>query len=215
MKEQRLSEQAYAQIKQLIKDRNYLPGDPLPENELSTRLHMSRTPIREALHRLEEEQVVTIKPRLGTFVATVDFGQLCNLYETREAVDGMIANLLCKPHINIAPFLQLKSDLLQIKDNPDDADRITKLHAYSSHYVSVLRTLCGNQMLEKLSASISIMTDSMGQVTHAIPLFPDAAVPERLAVLDAIIDKDASRAENAARQHVRNVFSRIMATAIH
>ena len=56
--------------------------------------------------------------------------------------------------------------------------------------------------------------DSMGQITHIIPLFPEASVPERLAVLNAIIDKNAVLAEEAARQHVRNVFSRIMASAM-
>ncbi|QQO08620.1 GntR family transcriptional regulator [Breznakiella homolactica] len=211
MKEQKLSEQAYEKIKQLIKNRKYLPGEALPENELSVVLNMSRTPIREALHRLEDEQVVTIKPHLGTFVATVDFGELCNIYETREAVEGMIANILCKPHIDTAPFEDLREELLQIKDISDDAERAEKLHKFGSRYVSKLRTLCGNSMLEKLSASISVRIDSMGLITRTIPLFPDASVPERLAVLEAIIAKDSQRAEQEARQHVRNVFSRIMA----
>jgi DNA-binding GntR family transcriptional regulator len=211
MKEQKLSEQAYEKIKELIKDRFYLPGDPLPENELSTTLGMSRTPIREAFYRLEDEQVVSIKPHLGAFVATTDFGQLCNIYETREAVDGMIACLLCKPLINTTPFKELRDQILQIKDINGDEERIARLHVFSRHYSQVLRSLCGNPMLEKIAASISVRTDSMGMVTHTIPLFPDASVPERVAVLDAIIDKDAVRAETAARQHVRNALSRIMA----
>ena len=120
MKEQKLSWNAYGRIKELIKTRRYLPGDPLPENELSEILGMSRTPIREALHRLEDEQAVIIKPHLGAFVATMDLGQLCNIYETREAVDGMIARLLCKPHIETDVFSGLRKRLLEIQSIPDN-----------------------------------------------------------------------------------------------
>ncbi|MDR1636026.1 MAG: GntR family transcriptional regulator [Treponema sp.] len=211
MREEKLSKQAYEKIRELIKTRRYLPGDPLPENELSEILGMSRTPIREALHRLEDEQTVTIKPHLGAFVSTTDLGQLCNIYEVREAVDGMMARILCKPSINTLPFTRLRERLLKIREISDGAERAAQLHAFAKDYGTAIRTLCENPMLEKLSASILVRTDSMGLITRIIPLFPDESVPERLAALDAIIAKDADRAEDAARQHVRNVFCRIMA----
>jgi DNA-binding GntR family transcriptional regulator len=212
VKEQKLSKQAYEKIRELIKTRRYLPGEPLPEQELSEILGMSRTPIREALHRLEDEQAITIKPHLGTFVATVDIGQLCNIYEAREAVDGMIARLLCRPQIDTAVFAGLRERLLQIKDIPNNTKRADRLHAFARDYGAMLRSLCANPMLEKFSLSILTRTDSMGLVTRTIPLFPEESFPERLAVLDAIIAKDADRAEEAARRHVRNVLSRIMST---
>jgi DNA-binding GntR family transcriptional regulator len=211
MREEKLSRQAYEKIRELIKNRRYLPGDPLPENELSEILGMSRTPIREALHRLEDEQTVTIKSHLGAFVSTTDLGQLCSIYEVREAVDGMMARILCKSSIDGFPFIELRERLLKIREIADDADRAAQLHTFAGDYATMIRTLCGNPMLEKLSASILGRIDSMGLITRTIPLFPDESVPERLAVLDAIIAKDANRAEDAARQHVRNAFSRIMA----
>ena len=210
IKEQKLSWHAYEKIKELIKTRRYLPGDPLPENELSEILGMSRTPIREALHRLEDEQVVIIKPHLGAFVSTMDLSQICNIYETREAVDGMIARLLCKPHIATGVFSALRERLLEIGNIPDEAERAAMLHEFARDYGTVLRSNCSNPMLANLSASILVRTDSMGLVTQTIPLFPDASMPERLDVLDAIIVKDAEKAEEAARRHVRNSFSRIM-----
>ncbi|MDR0998317.1 MAG: GntR family transcriptional regulator [Treponema sp.] len=211
MREEKLSKQAYEKIRELIKTRRYLPGDPLPENELSEILGMSRTPIREALHRLEDEQTVTIKPHLGAFVSTTDLGQLCNIYEVREAVDGMMARILCKPSVDALPFIQLRERLIMIREISDNAERAVRLHAFAGDYGAAIRNLCGNSMLEKFSASILVRTDSMGLITRTIPLFPDESVPERLAVLDAIIAKDPGRAEDAARQHVRNVFYRIMA----
>ena len=215
MKEQKLSWHAYERIKELIKSGHYMPGDPLPENELSEILEMSRTPIREALHRLEDEQAVIIKPHLGAFVATMDLGQLCNIYETREAVDGMIARLLCKPHIATNIFSDFRARLLELRDIPDNTERSALLHDFARDCGSVMRSKCGNSMLANLSSSILVRTDSMGLVTQTIPLFPDASVPERLAVLDAIIAKEADKAEEAARKHVRKSFSRIMMNITH
>jgi DNA-binding GntR family transcriptional regulator len=214
MKDQKLSKQAYTGIKQLIQERRYMPGDRLSENDLSKILHMSRTPIREALHRLEDEQIVSIKPHLGAFVAMIDFTQLCEIYETREAIDGMIANILCKPHINTAPFSQLKEELTLIMRGPNVPEREQDMHRFGRHYSSTLRSLCGNRMLEKISESLTARIDTMGQITHVIPLFPEVSAAERLKVLDAVIKKDAVKAENAARQHVRNAFSRIISAAM-
>ena len=214
MKEPKLSQQAYDKIKELITKRRYLPGDPLPENELSEILGMSRTPIREALHRLEDEEAVVIKPHLGAFVDTVDFGQLCNIYETREAVDGMIARLACKAQVDVSRFTGLREQLLGLGEIPDDSERAARLHEFARDFGSILRRNCGNPMLANLSASILARIDSMGLVTQTIPLFPDASMPERLAVLDAVIAKDAVKAEEAARRHVRNAFSRIMKTMV-
>lgn len=214
MKETKLSETAYQQIKQLIKDKKFLPGDPLPENELSSTLKMSRTPIREALHKLEDEQVVIVKPRLGAFVATVDFTQLCNLYETREAIDGMIANILCKPHIEVEPFLELRDNLLEILKISDDEKREIAIHNHGARYVATLREKCENQMLERYSRTIATLIDNFSRVTHSIPLYPDKSAPERLEVLEAIIRKDTDQAEKKAREHVKNCFSRIMNSAM-
>ena len=215
MKEQKLSQQAYDKILELIKTRRYLPGDPLPENELSETLGMSRTPIREALHRLEDEQAVIIKPHLGAFVATMDLGQLCNIYETREAVDGMIARLACKSHVETGVFVDLRERLLAIQKISGDAERAAKLHEFAKDSSAALRGSCGNSMLANLSASILVRMDSMGFVTKTLPLFPDASVPERLDVLDAVIAKDADKAEETARVHVRNSFSRVMMTMVN
>jgi DNA-binding GntR family transcriptional regulator len=209
-KKNKLSWDAYEKIMELIKNRRYKPGDPLPEEELSEILGMSRTPIREALHRLEDVQVVVIKPHLGAFVATFDLVQIRNIYETREAVTGMVTRLACKPNISTSIFVNLRKRILEIKDVPDEAERVAKLNDFASDYNTALHSSCDNPMLAKLSVSLIDRISMMGYVTRIISFFPDASLPERLAVLDAIIAKDVEKAEEAARQHVRNSFSRII-----
>ena len=210
MKKQKLSWQAYEKIKKLIESRHFSPGDSMPENELSAILEMSRTPIREALQRLEDEQMVVIKPHLGAFVATLDLGQLLNIYETREAIDGMIARLLCKPHVETRVFSDLRKKHLKIKSIPDTTERITRWNEYAKEYRPALWSNCNNPMLVNLAASVHARAGLMCFIHQIIHQYPDAAMPDRIEVLDAIIAKDALKAEEAARQHVRDIFSRIM-----
>ncbi|MGB4407860.1 MAG: GntR family transcriptional regulator [Sphaerochaeta sp.] len=206
------SDIAYHKIRELISIREYLPGDPLPEIELSNKLNMSRTPIREALHKLEDEEIIVIRPQIGAFVATVDFGQLCNLYEAREALQGMIANLLCRAHIPSEALVELKEELLELIGIEDPIERHERLTLYSNHYLEILRTNCMNPVIMKMDRTISNRIDALAHVTHVIPLYPDDAAQERLVILDAIIEKDSLTAEKLTRQHIRNIFNRIMET---
>jgi len=213
MKQKKLSESAYQEIKKLIKEQVFKPGDPLPENVLSATLSMSRTPIREALHKLEDEQVVIIRPRLGAFVASVDFAQLCSLYETREAVEGMMANICCKAHINTQPFIQMRDELKQIMTIKNAKEREIAMHAFGAKFIKTLREYCENPMLAKYSSSISALIENFSKVTHSIPLFPDESAPERMEILEAIIAKDAKKAEEKARAHAQLCLVRIMNSA--
>lgn len=210
MAQLKLSDKAYEQIQKLIREGRFQPGEPLQENELSEILQMSRTPIREALQRLEDDMVVTIKPRIGAFVATVDFAQLCNLYETREALDGMIANLLCKSSVPVKPFIELKQEFERISSIEDMEQRYEELHVASRQYDTMFRDYCGNPMLAKLSCSIAVKIYSLGNITKEIPFFHDQNITERISVLDAVARKDAVRAEASAREHVRLCLHRIL-----
>lgn len=69
------------------------PGDVVREDDLQARLGIGRTPIREALQRLAREQFVTVIPRRGMFVASIDVDDLALLYETRSVMEPYAAGL--------------------------------------------------------------------------------------------------------------------------
>ena len=78
-----LSERAYAQIRRMIVRLDLVPGAVIREDELQATLGLGRTPIREALQRLVRDQFVTVIPRRGMYVSSIDVGDLALLYETR------------------------------------------------------------------------------------------------------------------------------------
>ena len=71
------------------------PGDVIREDELQTTLGLGRTPIREALQRLVRDQFVTVIPRRGMYVSSIDVSELGLLYETRAILEPYVMRLAC------------------------------------------------------------------------------------------------------------------------
>lgn len=90
-----LSATAYLQLKQALDEFHYVPGDRFSENEVSARLGMSRTPVREALVRLQREGYISVLPKLGWVVNAIDFEVFAQLYDVRAVLECAAADLLC------------------------------------------------------------------------------------------------------------------------
>ena len=88
-----LSTQAYDGIRRAIVRLDFAPGDVLREDELQDQFGIGRTPIREALQRLARDQFVTVIPRRGMFVSSIDIDDLAMLYETRAVMEPYAARL--------------------------------------------------------------------------------------------------------------------------
>ncbi|MEM6757987.1 MAG: GntR family transcriptional regulator [Pseudomonadota bacterium] len=89
-------EAAYASLLSQIRAGGYAPGDRLREIEVAERLSLSRTPVREALRRLEAEGIVEHRPRLGAVIRSLGHGELVELYEMRTVLERTAAELAAK-----------------------------------------------------------------------------------------------------------------------
>jgi DNA-binding GntR family transcriptional regulator len=88
---QSLSEKAYIELEELIVTMQLSPGSAVSEVGLSTRLGIGRTPIREALHRLARERLVTILPQRGIIVSEINVGSQLKVLELRRELERLIA----------------------------------------------------------------------------------------------------------------------------
>src|SRR5690554_6178431 len=91
-----LTERIYQQIKQDIFDFRLLPGDRFSENEIAERVEASRTPVREALSRLQREGFVNVSFRSGWQVKPFDFHQFEQLYDVRIVLEMAAVKRLCE-----------------------------------------------------------------------------------------------------------------------
>ena len=90
-----LSEHAYRDIRRMIVLLELAPGAVIREDALQSSLQLGRTPIREALQRLVRDQFVTVIPRRGMYVSSIDVGDLAVLYETRAILEPYAMRLAC------------------------------------------------------------------------------------------------------------------------
>ncbi|SCW74593.1 GntR family transcriptional regulator [Ancylobacter rudongensis] len=86
-------DRAYHRLVDLIFGQALEAGAPLSERKLAEQLGMSRMPVREALHQLEQEGVVEVKPARGTFVRRISAGDLAEIYRVREVLECLAAEL--------------------------------------------------------------------------------------------------------------------------
>jgi DNA-binding GntR family transcriptional regulator len=156
-----LADAIYEQLKSEVFDFRLLPGDRFSESELADRLHVSRTPVREALYRMEREGYMEVHFKSGWSVAQIDFKQFENLYDLRlvlesEAVrricakaesaemDKLAALWLVAPEERVHDSARISkmdesfhSSLLEIADNPE----MSRVHHEITEKVRIIRRL--------------------------------------------------------------------------
>jgi DNA-binding GntR family transcriptional regulator len=88
-----LADTVYEALRRAIVERKFDPGEALTEQELSRRFDVSRTPVREALAKLERDGLVRVVPKKGAFVRTLSHDEIRELYQLREALEALAVRL--------------------------------------------------------------------------------------------------------------------------
>ncbi len=119
-----LTDRAYAEIEELIVTLQLPPGSVVSEAELSSGLGIGRTPIREALHRLAREKLVTILPRRGIVVSAIDVREQLLLLELRREIERLIARSAARRagDEERARFVALAARFIEASKAEDDVE---------------------------------------------------------------------------------------------
>ena len=193
---------AYAMILDAIDRGRYTPGSRLVETELAERFGVSRTPIREALGRLETQGVVQHDGRRGLVVASLDHNQLGELYEVRMVVEGLAARLAARhaarEEQRILRALVEDSRGL-VHDGESLRDNNRRFHR-QIHLASHNRFL--NNMLEGIRRTMALLTG----VSLSDPIRGKETVEEHDAIVKAIEARDEEAADAAARAHISRAY---------
>ncbi len=200
---------AYLLVLEAIDRGEFRPGDRLVESELADRFGVSRTPIREALQRLETQAVLSRDGR-SLIVSSLDHDQLGELYVVRAELEGLAARLAAQ---HAAPeeirvlwdMVRKDADLI---NRPDALSRANKRFHRQIHLASHNRYLI--QQLEMLHRSMALMaTTSLAAEGRGA-----AAIEEHGEIVGAIEARDGERADAAIRRHISRAFeTRLMLNA--
>ena len=195
----------YAALREAILSARFEPGRKLSENELAGELGVSRTPIREALAGLREERLVAIVPQLGTFVTLISEEGVADAAFVREALECAAIRLTAERAR--APDLESLQANLAAQDR---AQRGEDHNAFDRLDEDLHRTLCaigGREIAWDLSHRANGHLDRVRRLSLPEPGYLGEMVAEHRAVVAAVADGDADRAERALRHHLRMVLS--------
>lgn len=193
------SEYVHEQIRESIQNGVYTPGERLTESELAERLGVSRTPVREALRRLESDGLLVFEPWRGVVVAEMDRQQVGELYTMREVLEGTAARLAAK-HISEAEMGVLETLLAKETKQLKKPSELAKTNRHFHHaiYASAHNRYL-MQTLSTLRNSLALLRGT----TFSVPGRAKVAHREHKEIVTAILDRDGIGAEEAARAHIR------------
>jgi DNA-binding GntR family transcriptional regulator len=192
-----LGQAAYLRIRDAIRVGDLVAGTRITEVELCERLRLSRTPVREAVYKLEAEGLLTHEPRRGLVVTKPDHQMMIELYTMRETLEGT-ASRLAAQHAS-APEIEALEQLIAHEAGVlDDAaamsqvnDRIHGLICLAAHNRYLLRGL------DTVSATVSLLPTLLGDPERA-----REAHEQHSEIVRMIAARDAEGAERAARAHI-------------
>ncbi len=188
----------YLKLRSEIRDRELRPGDRLRELEVAARLGVSRTPVREALKRLETEGVIVFAQPRGLIVTELSHSQMMELYAMREVLEGAAARFAAKQ----ASPLQIDS-LKQLVAHQGNAKSATEAAEINRQLHDAISRAAHNDYLINAMNVLSDALALLGTTTYSIPGRIESGFLENAKIVECIARHDADAAEKAAREHIR------------
>ncbi|MCB1398727.1 MAG: GntR family transcriptional regulator [Rhodobacteraceae bacterium] len=196
-----MQKDAYTLILEAIDGGIYRPGDRLVESELADRFGVSRTPVREALQRLETQSMLARDGR-SLIVASLDHNQLAELYVVRAELEALAARLAAK-HASAEEVRVLRdmvAEDMTILNDPEALSRANRRFHKQIHLASHNRYLV--QQLDLVHRSMALLaTTSLAAEGRG-----ETALAEHSAIVDAIGAGDEDGAQAALRAHISKAF---------
>jgi len=198
-------QQAYERIKEAILTFKLKPGQSLVENELASQLDISKTPVRDALLRLEKEGLVTRVLYKGASVAELNQRKMEEIFEIRAALEGL-ATYLATPFITKEEVLEAQRLVnahaaALASGDIREASRLNRLF----HELIVRKS--PNQWLKDILSNLEDHLRRYRMLSSFQGDRRDKSIVEHQRILDAIQRKDPEAAEKAMREHLMSVLS--------
>lgn len=194
----------------------YQPGSHLLQEEICARFGVSRTPVREALRKLQAQNLVDLIPNKGARIRTITLSELADVYAVRAELEGYAASLAAVAcsgdHAAALESIQgqLESIVgtlrLPAAGRPGDTFINTQLTRFNEEFHGVIREVSGNRLLDRMIADLQkrFPKDYVWKAMDSADLIEEINVTEHRKILQALQLKDADAARTAMTEHVRH-----------
>jgi DNA-binding GntR family transcriptional regulator len=200
-----LADRAYLAIRDLIVSLELPPGAIVDERQLIASLGIGRTPVREALRRLSQEQLVEVFPRRGMFVTGVDVRDLARISEVRVALEPEAARLAAERATD--------EERMTLADLSDQIERGADLMALDERIHRAIYAAAHNHLLEKTLGEYYVLALRIWMIALDRAQDLEQAVEAHRDLIQAIVVANGDRAAETMRAHVEN-FEQAMRTVL-
>lgn len=209
------ADDVYAQLKQDVAEFKLVPGDRFTENELSERLGVSRTPVRQALFRLQQEGYVEVLFRSGWRVLPFDFDQFEQLYDLRMVLETTAAQRLCTDGERVdrelldalaafwlVPVAERRTDMVEVSQR-DEAFHCSLVAA------------AGNAEMARVHRDVTDRIRIIRRLDFTKQARIDATYDEHAKILKAIQRKRGDQAAMLLRAHIETSQAEVRKITLH
>ncbi|WP_199435431.1 GntR family transcriptional regulator [Qaidamihabitans albus] len=203
-----LFERAYVAIRDQLITNQIRPGAPVREDQLSRQLGVGRTPVREAIKRLETERLVNVYPRRGVFATDVHITDLSLLTEVRTQLEGQAA-LLAAARATRAEREELRHLLGEIAQRGRSA--VDQIEVDSTVHRTISQCAHNPFLEASLAAHYNLILRIWHLFIDRLPEITDH-VAELVPVVNAVVDGDGERARKLVIEHVIGFERAVMST---
>jgi len=196
-----LANMAYDKLRQAFDNLHYVPGDRFSESEVGAQLGMSRTPVREALVRLQREGYISVLPKMGWVVNRIDFAVFEQLYDVRAVLECAAVDLLV-----LAPDLEQRMAALCALWCVPQSDRLADPHAVSlideRFHIDVVEA-SGNLEMARIHRDITDRIRIVRRLEFTRNYRIDVTYDEHSGILHALLLRDGLQAKLLLQKHIR------------
>ena len=202
-----IADRVFDQLEGEILSGQYPPGTSLTELGIAENLGISRTPVREAIRRLEQENLVAASGK-GIVIHGVSKDDLLDIYEIRLRIEGLAA-ARAAVHITDDQLLSLKEavDLYDFYTSRASAEQIKST---DTAFHAVIFDACGSDILRDILTMLHRRIQGYRRRSLEDPNRATAAAEEHRSIYEAIASGDSSLAEKQAIQHIQNALNNIL-----
>jgi len=198
-----LRELVYEELKHKILIGNVIPGTRLMEIELAESMGVSRTPIREAIRKLEKESLVTIEPRRGAYVSDISIKDMVDIMEVREDLEGLAASLAAR-RINEKE----SAELVNITEKYAEAIRSANtddIVKYDELFHKLVVSCSGNRTLIQMVGNVQELALRFRYLYYDDFSRYEGMQEEHYVIMDAIVNGQEGKAREEADAHIKRL----------
>jgi len=209
------ADEVYAQLKRDVADFKLVPGDRFTENEISERLGVSRTPVRQALFRLQQEGFVEVLFRSGWRVLPFDFDQFEQLYDLRMVLETTAIRRLCEDALRVDHAMLDALAAIWLVPPAARSSDMAQVAEWDEAFHCAIVAAAGNAEMARVHRDVTERIRIIRRLDFTQQPRIDATYEEHTKILKAVQHKRGDQAAMLLRAHIETSQAEVRKITLH